>query len=102
MVLGKAMDLLSQPASMWVNKEGSCLGIEMPERGREGERGGQGERGRERKRNSKTLIFEDSSVRFIWTCLTASPCCTANTNKHTTIPQRGRGRAGMGGGGVST
>ena len=37
------------------------------------------ERGRERGRgrdnsNSKTLILKDSSVRSIWTYLTASPC----------------------------
>ena len=36
--------------------------------------------------NLKTLILKDSSVRFIWTYLTASPCYTTNTNK-TTIPQ---------------
>ena len=46
-------------------------------RERRGERGR--ERGRERDRlegensNSKTLILKDSSVRFIWTYLTASP-----------------------------
>ena len=32
--------------------------------------------------NSKTLILKDSSVRSIWTCLTASPCYAKNTNKH--------------------
>ena len=32
--------------------------------------------------NSKTLIIKDSSVRSIWTCLTASPCYSTNTNKH--------------------
>ena len=32
--------------------------------------------------NSKTLILKDSSVRSIWTCLTASPCYATNTNKH--------------------
>ena len=32
--------------------------------------------------NSKTLIFKYSSVGSIWTCLTASPCYTTNTNKH--------------------
>ena len=31
---------------------------------------------------SKTLILKDSSVRSIWTYLTASPCYTTNTNKH--------------------
>ena len=40
---------------------------------------GEGERERERERerensNSKTLILKDSSVRSIWTYLTASPC----------------------------
>ena len=39
--------------------------------------------GREKEReNSKTLILKDSSVRPIWTYLTASPCYTTNTNKH--------------------
>ena len=32
--------------------------------------------------NAKTLILKDSSVRSIWTYLTASPCYTTNTNKH--------------------
>ena len=32
--------------------------------------------------NSKTLILKDSSVRSIWTYLTASPCYTTNKNKH--------------------
>ena len=55
------------------------------DRKREGEREG---RGRERMRekgkrerensNSKTLILKDSSVRSIWTYLTASPCYTTN------------------------
>ena len=40
-----------------------------------------GER-KKKKQNSKTLILKDSSVRSIWTYLTASPCCTTNTNKH--------------------
>ena len=43
------------------------------------------ERERERERensNSKTLILKDSSVRSIWTYLTASACYTTNTNKH--------------------
>ena len=39
------------------------------------------ERERERE-NSKTLILKDSSVRSIWTYLTASPCYTTNTNQH--------------------
>ena len=37
--------------------------------------------------NSKTLILKDSSVRSIWTCLTASPCYTTTTLISTTIPQ---------------
>ena len=43
------------------------------------------ERERERERensNSNTLILKNSSVRSIWTYLTASPCYTTNTNKH--------------------
>ena len=40
------------------------------------------EREREENSNSKTLILKDSSVRSIWTYLTASPCYTTNTNKH--------------------
>ena len=59
------------------------------ERGEDGERGKQHskrERERERKRenlnsNSKTLLLKDSSVRSIWTCLTASPCYTTNTER---------------------
>ena len=40
-------------------------------------------RHREReKSNSKTLILKDSSIRSIWTYLTASPSYTTNTNKH--------------------
>ena len=44
------------------------------------------ERERERERenlnsNSKTLLLKDSSVRSIWTYLTASLCYTTNTNK---------------------
>ena len=36
----------------------------------------------ERERaSSKTLILKDSSVRSIWTYLTASPCYATNTNK---------------------
>ena len=41
----------------------------------------QPERERENSK-SKTLILEDSSVRSIWTSLTASPCYTTNPNKH--------------------
>ena len=49
--------------------------------------GGRGKVRREREElksnsNSKTLILKDSSVRSIWTYLTASPCYTTNTNKH--------------------
>ena len=71
----------------------------VPEgRSREREREGKGERSRDGERerggkkregerensnsNSKTLILKDSSVRFIWTYLTASPCYTTNTNMH--------------------
>ena len=36
----------------------------------------------EENSNSKTLTIKDSSVRSIWTYLTASPCFTTNTNKH--------------------
>ena len=36
----------------------------------------------ERNSNSKTLILKNSSVRSIWTRLTASLCYTTNTNKH--------------------
>ena len=32
--------------------------------------------------NSKPVILKDSSIRFIWTCLTASRCYATNTNKH--------------------
>ena len=32
--------------------------------------------------NSKTLILKDSSIRSIWTYLTASPCYSTNTSKH--------------------
>ena len=46
-----------------------------------GEEGGREGRGRERE-NSKTLTLKGSSVRSIWTYLTASPCYTTNTNKH--------------------
>ena len=46
--------------------------------------GGGGGGGLERENsNSKSLILKDSSVRSTWTYhLTASPCYTANTNKH--------------------
>ena len=39
-------------------------------------------KGTDLKLISETLILKDSSVRSIWTYLTASPCCTTNTNKH--------------------
>ena len=46
------------------------------------ERGvGRGGRGGELKLELKTLILKDSSVRSIWTYLTASPCYTTNTNR---------------------
>ena len=38
--------------------------------------------------NSKTLTVKDSSIRSFWTCLTASPCSTANTNKHNNTTNR--------------
>ena len=56
-------------------------------KGEDGERGKQhSKRERERKRenlnsNSKTLLLKDSSVRSIWTYLTASPCYTTNTER---------------------
>ena len=40
------------------------------------------EGGVERNSNSETLILKNSSVRSIWTHLTASLCYTTNTNKH--------------------
>ena len=52
------------------------------ERERERERDRETERQRDRENsNSKTLILKDSSVRSIWTYLTASPCYTTKTNK---------------------
>ena len=36
----------------------------------------------ERNLNSKTLLLKDSSIRSVWTRLTASPRYTTNTNKH--------------------
>ena len=41
---------------------------------------------REKERDSKTLILKDSSIRSIWTYLTARPCYTTNTR------ERGRER----------
>ena len=38
--------------------------------------------------NSKILILKDSSVRSIWTYLTASPCYTTNSNKHNNTANR--------------
>ena len=35
---------------------------------------------KETERNSKALILKDSNITSIWTCLTASPCYTTNTN----------------------
>ena len=55
------------------------------ERERETER--QADRDRESS-NSKSLTLKDSSVRSIWTYLTASPCYTTNTKLiSTTIPR---------------
>ena len=59
------------------------------ERERESERKRDDEKGRKKERerenlnsHSKTLILKGSSVRSIWTYLTANPCYTTNTNKH--------------------
>ena len=46
--------------------------------------------------SSKILILKDSSVRSIWTYLTASPCYTTNTNKHDNTTKREGGRDGGG------
>ena len=47
------------------------------------QRRGEGRENSNSNPNSKTLIFKDNSIRFIWTYLTASPPChTTNTNKH--------------------
>ena len=35
-----------------------------------------------RERERTWIIFKDSSLRSIWTYVTASPCYTTNTNKH--------------------
>ena len=40
--------------------------------------------------NSKTLILKDSSVRSIWTYVTASPCYTISTKSTTTLQERQR------------
>ena len=37
------------------------------------------EKEKKKRKNSKTLILNNSSVRSIWTCLTASPCYSTNT-----------------------
>ena len=58
--------------------------------GQRRERGGEGER--KRTWYSKTLILKDSSVRSIWTYLTASPCYTTNTNKLKRERERQRDR----------
>ena len=60
-----------------------CTACMVRDREREREGGG-GEREGENS-NSKTLIFKDSSVRSIWTYLTASPC-TLQTQINMTIP----------------
>ena len=60
-----------------------AAGIKKKKRRRGSRRGGGGREGRGREReNSKTLTLKGSSVRSIWTYLTASPCYTTNTNKH--------------------
>ena len=50
------------------------------------------EQGVQREKNSitnwKTLILTDSSVRSIWTYLTASPCYTTNTNNYNNTTNR--------------
>ena len=48
------------------------------------EREGQSEGGwrKNSNSNSKTLMLKDSSVRSIWTYVTASLCHTTNINKH--------------------
>ena len=51
------------------------------ERDRQRQTDRQTDRDRENS-NTKTLIPKDSSVRSIWTYLTASPCYTTHTNKH--------------------
>ena len=54
------------------------------QRHRERQRDRETERERERENsnlNSKTLILKDSSIRSIWTYLTASPCSSTNTSK---------------------
>ena len=48
--------------------------------------------GARERENSKTLILKDSSVRSVWTYLTASPCYTTNTNKHDNITNKERER----------
>ena len=65
-----------------------CIGKRMiqtnPSKFEERERETETETDRQTDRqnsNSKTLILKDSSVRSIWTYLTASPCYTTNTNK---------------------
>ena len=58
---------------------------------RQRQREGQRQRQRENS-NSKTLILKDSSVRSIWTYLTASPCYTTNTDKHDYTRHRRRER----------
>ena len=48
---------------------------------RQTDRDKQTDRQRERERELE-LILKDSSVRSIWTYVTASPCYTTHTNKH--------------------
>ena len=57
-------------------------GLGVEEREREREKSGGGGGGERKNSNSKSLILKDSSVRSIWTYLTAGPCYTTNTNMH--------------------
>ena len=63
--------------SLGKERGGGSRGVEEGVGGEKGERAGRegGERVRERTRTRKLqLILNDSSVRSIWTYLTASPC----------------------------
>ena len=55
-------------------------GLQTTEKWRETDRRTDRQTDRDRENSkSKTLILKDSSVRSIWTYLTASPCYTTNT-----------------------
>ena len=41
---------------------------------------------------TQTLMLKDSSIRSIWTYLTASPCYTTDTNKHNNTRERERNK----------